>query len=175
MTDLMKEWEQATQEASTITVDELDSWAAKWVEAFRVYEEYKKTVEEECSRLFKEADAIEGKFVEALTQAGRKEYLIEGKGTAHFKARYSVQTPKSIEDKQALARYLEQKGGKEYFWTQFGVNSMTLQSLYKNEQKEFEEKAKAAGEATQFVLPGVGVPTAKITLELQKPLKKRNG
>lgn len=57
-----------------------------------------------------------------------------------------VTVPKGIEDKQELARYIENKYGKEIFWNMFGLNYQTANSFLK---KELEEDPNA-------VVPGFG-------------------
>lgn len=72
----------------------------------------------------------------------------------------SVKTPKTIEEKQDLWKYLESIG---LAWEIFSVNSSTLQSTY----KALAEKALQDGDL-DFELPGVGKSTSYTTLKIKK-------
>lgn len=159
---MLNEWDQAEQDASPITVEQLDEWGRKWKKAKQDLE----VASAHKTELEKVKEEIEGKFVEALNQAGRKKYHVEGIGLVGFWTRMSVQTPKTIADKQALAKYMEEKYGKVFFWDKFSVNSQTLQSFYNKEFEIFEEKSEAQGpQETAFHIPGLAPPVAKIGLK----------
>lgn len=79
-------------------------------------------------------------------------------GLLFFKEnRSSVTTPKTPEDKELLFNFLKEKG---IFYEMAGVNSMTLNSLYKT----YEEEALQDG-ILEFRLPGV--PEAKVNTKLK--------
>lgn len=165
---MMDQWDQATQAASPITVEQLDDWGKKWKDASEKYT----AAAALASEAYKVKEELEGKFVEALNQAGRKKYFVEGIGLVGFATRMSVQTPKTIEDKQALARWIEEKYGKTVFWDKFSINSQTLQSFYNKEYELFEERCEATGVPEQFHIPGLAPPVAKVGL---KKLSKDKG
>lgn len=156
----LEAWDQVVQESSKITVEELDEWGRKWKEASEEYA----TASARASELYKVKEELEGKFVEALQQAGRQKYFVEGIGLVGFSKRMSVQTPKTIEDKQALAKWMQDTYGKEFFWEKFSVNSQTLQSMYNKEYEIFEERCEATGQSEQFHIPGLAPPVAKVGL-----------
>lgn len=171
MTDL-NQWDEAQQQASPITVEELDSWALKWKQATEKYQ----AAAAAATELYKEKEELEGKFIEALNQAGRQKYYVEGIGLVGFSKRMSVQTPKTIQEKQALASWMQEKYGKEFFWDKFSVNSQTLQSLYNKEYELFEERCELTGVSEQFHIPGLAPPVAKIGLrKLSKDKGKKQG
>ena len=158
-------WAEQASVNSGITTEELDRRALDYNEAWDAYEKQKKI----ASELYDKAVVLEGKIVEAMEQAGKRKYFVEGVGTFSFVEKMSVQTPKTVEDKIALARFLEESGGKNYFWDKFGVNSNTLQALYKAEFENFKDKCEKEGraaDAAAFLMPGVGAPTLMRSLKL---------
>lgn len=167
----LEQWDQAQQAASPITVEELDEWGRKWKEATEAHEAAKKVASEK----YKILDEIEGKFVEALKQAGRNKYYVEGIGLIGFNNRMSVQTPKTIEEKKALAKYIQDTYGATVFWDKFSINSQTLQGFYKKEYELFEERCEADpnyGVQNPFHIPGLAPPVATTGL---KKLSKDKG
>lgn len=171
MTDL-NQWDEAQQQASSITVEELDAWALKWKQASEKYQ----AAASAATELYKEKEELEGKFIEALNQAGRQKYYVEGIGLVGFSKRMSVQTPKTIQEKQALAAWMQEKYGKEFFWDKFSVNSQTLQSMYNKEYELFEERCELTGVSEQFHIPGLAPPVAKIGLrKLSKDKASKKG
>lgn len=158
-------WAEQAAANTSITTEELDQRAKEYNEAWDQYEGAK----EVASELYQRAIALEGKMVEAMEQAGKRKYHVEGVGTFSFTEKMSVQTPKTVEDKIKLARYLEEQGGKNYFWDKFSVNSNTLQPLYKAEFEAYKKKCEDEGKpelAATFSLPGVGAPTLMRSLKL---------
>lgn len=159
MTEL-NQWDEAQQAASPITVEELDAWAQKWKKATEEYQ----AASAASTELYKVKEELEGKLIEAMNQAGRQKYFVEGIGLVGFSKRMSVQTPKTMADKQALAAWMQEKYGKEFFWDKFSVNSQTLGSMYNKEYELFEERCEVTGVSEQFHIPGLAPPVAKIGL-----------
>lgn len=82
------------------------------------------------------------------------------KGKVSIVNRFTVRVPQSIDDKQALFKYLQQR---KIFYELVSVNSMTLNSFYKKEM----EIAQSEGN-TDFKIPGVGEPGVKKSLSFRK-------
>jgi maleate cis-trans isomerase len=167
MTDLQN-WDQAAEAAGTISTATLDAIANEYNAAWDAHATAK-AIE---SELRKAAEEMESKLISALEQAGKQKYFVEGMGTFSFSTRMSVQTPKTIEQKQLLAKYLEEHGGKALFWSTFGVNSNTLQAFYKAEFEAHQEQAEQNGTAEPFNIPGLDAPTAMKSLRLTKERSK---
>jgi hypothetical protein len=72
----------------------------------------------------------------------------------------SVVTPKTIEEKQALFDYLQEKG---LFLEMASVNSQTLNALYKYLAAQAAEEG-----ILEFKLPGVPEPTTYTNLKLRR-------
>lgn len=86
---------------------------------------------------------------------------VKAHGFLFFKqTKTSVQTPKTVEDKQKLFEFLESHG---LFHEIVSVNSQTLNSLYKS----LADDAATEGNLS-FKLPGVGDPVSYTTLKLRR-------
>lgn len=153
---------------NTITTEELDELCVKYAAAREEYDKAK----ESSTDLYNVAEGLKGKVVEAMTLAGKNKYIVEGIGTFGFKDTMSVKTPKSLEEKQTLWKYLEEKYGSEVVWDKFGINSKTLNSFYNSELEAFNELALAGKVSGDFHLPGIEAPTAQRDLKLTKEKKK---
>lgn len=90
----------------------------------------------------------------------KEKHFVKGHGTIYIKERFTVPTPKSLEEKKTFFDYLEKRG---IFLEMASVNSQTLNSFYKTEM----ETAIAEGNS-DFKLPGIGEPTMSRTLETRK-------
>jgi len=108
----------------------------------------KEKFQEESQRLIRMFEAAE---ITSMTAHGFT-FFIEDRET--------VRVPQSIEDKQALFRFLNDKG---IFMQYATVHSQSLQSLYKT----YAEEALKEGNL-QFRLPGIGEPSTVTTLKLRK-------
>ena len=164
MNNMAQAWDEAAEKASTITTEELDRLAMTLKAADAALEETK-LIKKEAQKKYDEAERA---FITGMEMAGKKKYYVEGVGTYGFRDRMSVRTPKTVDEKQSFAKYLEEKGGKVLFWSTFGVNSQTLNAFYKAEFKDYEDRE---GEKGQFHIPGVGDPTSTRSLVLTKERK----
>lgn len=108
-----------------------------------------------------ELDRLEGVIMQALADAKLKSFK-SGAGLVTLVTRYSVQTPKTIDEKRSFFDWLKDKGD-EIYWTYMTVNSQSLNALYKTEL----ELAKEAGDF-DFRLPGIGEPKASQALSRRK-------
>lgn len=139
----------------------MDAFDAMIAEAYRLDEEieaYKRDfLKPKEARLF----ALEGKILEVLTAQERSSYKSPS-GTVIRQNRYSVQTPKTVEQKQAFFGWLRAKS-EDVMWQYTTVNSQSLNALYK---QEFEI-AKEEGNL-DFALPGIGEPTLMTSLARRK-------
>ncbi len=156
----LQDWQQETEKLSGITTELLDKLGRDYKEAWDALEAYQNA----GKHLAEKAQLAESRMNEALAQSGKEKYYVEKVGTFSFTERTTVQTPKTDADKQALAKYLEKKGGKDLFWRLFGINSNTLQSFFKGEKEEYAQMAKEAAERGEtvpnFYVPGLGSPVS---------------
>lgn len=157
-----EEWMEAAAVGSGVTTEELDTRAKEYQDAYAKYEEAKRV----ASQLYKEAERLEGKMVEAMEQAGKSKYIVEGIGTFYFVDKLVVTTPKTIEATRALFNYIREKHGEDFFYSTAGVNHQTLQKLYKTDFEEMVEKN--PDKAASFSIPGLQPPTNMRSLNLRK-------
>ena len=147
----VENWTQET--ASEVSIEELDRLTQEYVEARADYDE-KKTISNAASNEMKEKMR---KLCNALERAGKKSWDTElGKVTSV--AKFQFTTPKSVDDKQRFAKYLQDRYGKDMFWSLFSVNSMSLNSFLKEELKNNPEE--------QF--PGIDDPTAIESIQFRR-------
>jgi hypothetical protein len=113
--------------------------------------QHKKAVSEEL-------ELAEQKALSMLEESGMKSFKTPF-GTVGVSYRTSVRTPKTEEDKQKLFVYLRERGLE----SMIGVNSMSLNSLY----KAGLEQAIAEGK-DDFELPGVTEVTMNPIISFRK-------
>lgn len=156
-------WANAQGAGSGVTTQMLDQIVITMHAAREMYE----TAKAESTRLYNEYAELEGKVIEALHQAGKTKYVVEGLGTVSLISKFVVPTPKTIEQKKAFFDYLRNTHGETVFWDKVGVNHMTLQTIYNSDMNEALEGGNAA-----FKIPGLDDPTAMQSLRLTKERKK---
>lgn len=106
-------------------------------------------------------DELEGKILDVLDHQGKTSYK-SSHGTVIKTTRYSVLTPKTQEEKEALFNWLRGKGDGVYF-KYVSVNSQSLNALC-NEEKEI---AKEEGRM-DYLPPGVKEGETTIGLTFRK-------
>jgi len=106
-------------------------------------------------------DNLDSQILEHLTKLDMTSFKSKH-GTVVRSNRYSVQTPKSIQEKKEFFEWLNSKGD-EVYWSYTSVNSQSLNALYKAEL----EVAKSEGNL-EFKIPGIGEPTATPILSRRK-------
>lgn len=152
---------------SGITTQYLDELAKKYQAKYDEYEASKAIT----SGFYKEAEELEGKLVEAMEQAGKSKYNVEGIGTFYFSDKMTVPTPKTVNDKKKLFGWLTKKYGETFLMDKVSINHNTLQGLYKSAFNEHVEECKQTGkddEAANFSIPGLSEPTNMRSLCLRK-------
>lgn len=103
-----------------------------------------KAVEEELEKEKSKLEELKHKVLVLLENAGKSNYKSE-RGTVSIVNKFSVETPKALEDKRNFFKWLHEKGIFEEYTT---VNSAKLNSLY-NEQLELSNDP-------NFKIPGIG-------------------
>jgi len=139
-----------------ITVAEMDALIQKMVqkrEEIRLHKEI-------GSKLNAELEAMEYQAALFLKESERESYRSPF-GTVYTINRWSVQTPKSDEDKIAFFNYLKERGLDLKYMS---VNSNALNSFYNAEM----EAAKEQGTIMDFRIPGISEPTLTISTGLRK-------
>lgn len=131
-------WGAPTEEVSITELDE----AVKAFQEARLDYEQKKKISNEADAVCKEAKK---KLYNLLQAAGKKSWEVEGVGKVSKYETFSFKTPKAPTEKQALAKYMQDKYGKDVFWEMFSVNSMSLNSWANQEFENDPSLAKIPG------------------------------
>lgn len=155
------EWMEAASEGSGITTKELDEHAQAYQAAYAEYEKSKA----HTSQLYKEAERLEGKMVEAMELAGKTKYQVDGVGTFYFINKMVVTTPKTNSEKKALFDYIKETHGDDFYLATLSVNHQTLQKLYNTDFEAAKEKN--PDDAATFHIPGLQPPTNMRSLGLR--------
>lgn len=95
---------------------------------------------------------VEGRILETLERHDMTSYR-SSRGLVTRTVRYSVQTPKSPEEKAAFFNWLRESKGEDVFWAYATVNSQSLNSLYKAEMDIAKQEANF-----DFKIPGLSEP-----------------
>lgn len=101
----------------------------------------------------------EADMMQMLQELGMKSYRGPA-GMATLTIKSSVRTPKSPQDREAFFSYLKDKG---LYDDMISVNSVTLNSYYKNLQKEYEERGEEMPK-----IPGLNEITDKPSLSFKQ-------
>jgi len=158
-------WQEEASKNCGITTEFLDNLITAYQLKYTQYEEQKAV----ATHLYKEAEELEGKIVEALEAAGKSKYVVEGIGTVYFINKLVVPTPKTIEQKRLLFDYIKNKHGDIFFMDKVSVNHATLQKLYNEDFKEHLEHAEKQGTTPEtFHIPGLDAPTNMRSLGMRK-------
>jgi len=134
-----------------ISVETVDAAFDDYLKARDIYEGLSK----ESKAAHKVMLEYEWKLQEMLEQAGKTSWSLDGRGKVSSYENASYATPKTVEDKRALAQYISE--GKGSFWEMFSVNSRTLNAWAK---QEFENGVKH--------IPGLAEPTVTKKIKLTR-------
>lgn len=111
--------------------------------------------------LHAKAEELENKLVALLTEAGKSVYEVEGVARVTIVSKTQVTTPKTIEQKEALFNWIEQKYGKDARLAYQTINYQSLNSLY---NKAMEE---AVLKGEELDIKGVDLPMVVKTLQVR--------
>jgi len=104
--------------------------------------------------------AIERQILSLMEHFEKEKHHLKGYGLIYTESRFTVQTPKTLDDKRLLFGHLKERG---IFDEMVSVNSQTLNSYYKTEM----EAAIGRGDS-DYQLPGVGEPNHMKTIKFKK-------
>jgi len=119
-----------------------------------------KDAKEKADHWAKQKELLKRKLIDALEEAGKTKYHVDGVGTVQLAIRKTVRTPKTLEEKILFWDYIEEKYGIEVMGEFQTVNSRSLNSFYKAEEEKYK------GEA-EFSIPGLDAPEEQVTLSLR--------
>jgi len=128
MTD---EW-STNEEKRVVTTEELDE-LVKSLRVARDEYDLASTLSSEKHSIVKE---IEGKLIDTLLVANKNNYEVDGIARVSVVTKSQVTTPKTIEQKEALFKWIERRMGREALVAYQSINYATLNSLYNQEMNE---------------------------------------
>lgn len=108
-------------------------------------------------------EAVKAKALKAMETMELDKQHIPEYGTIYRKKNFSVKTPKTLEQKEALFGWIGESKGRDVLRSMLSINSQTLNSFYKAEM----EVAKEEGNV-DFALPGIDTPELYWTLGMRK-------
>jgi len=147
-------------EAAGIKVDtkQLDDLVRDFRKTREDYDEKKKI----STEAFHLVEKKEANLLRVLQKMSIAKHRLIGVGTVSLKTETSVKIPKTIPDKIKFWQWLKGKGAG-VMWENTGIDSKSLNSLYKQEH----EKAEAAGKSKP-IIPGLEEPKEKFSVRLRK-------
>lgn len=151
-----KEWE--LPESREVTVQELDE-AVRALKKARDDYDLAKSVSTEKNAI---VDECEEKLITLLGMAGKSNYEVDGVARVTVVTKSQVTTPKTIDEKQALFNWIENKMGKEALIAYQSINYATLNSLYNSEMSV----AHSRGEEFNGI-DGIGLPMVVKSLQVR--------
>ncbi len=160
MSTNLDQWDEATATKS-LNLAEMDALVKQSKEAWEKYDAKKA----EASELNADAEAIDAKIMQALKDAGKKKYHVQGIGTIMRIEKLTVKVPAGIDQKREFFAFLKKKG-EEFYLSTLTVNSNTLNSWYNREADIASANRKADSPA--FSVPGIDQPTVRESLRLMK-------
>jgi len=108
-------------------------------------------------------EALKGDVLKAMEALELDKQHLPGLGTVYRQKNFSVETPKTIESKEALFKWISDNKGRDVLRSMISINSQTLNSFYKSEL----EVAKETGNI-DFALPGIEAPKLYWTIGMRK-------
>lgn len=118
--------------------------------------DHKKTIASEANRVVED---YEKKLLEYLMISGKQKYYVDGIGTISTVEKIYISTPKEPEEKEAFTAFIFEKYGQDGINKYLGVNSQSLNSLFKMLREE---------DPSLTSLPGSGEMTLNQELRFTK-------
>lgn len=136
---ILEQFENETKQE--ISTKELDSIVELYKLARDDYDD-KKRIASEANRVVED---YEKKLLEYLLIAGKQKYYVDGIGTISTVEKVYVTTPKEPEEKQAFFQWVKDTYGQDGLDKYMGVNSQSLNSLFKMHREENPELTSLPG------------------------------
>lgn len=159
MSTNQEQWLEASANQA-VTTEMLDRLVTEVRKSREAYDAAK----DNASELYKVYAEAEGHLIEAMNQAGKRKYVVEGVGTVFFVEKLVVPTPKTIEDKQKFFDFIKQNYGDTFLMEKLSVHHQVLQKIYNEAHKEAIDK----GVGAEFTVPGLETPTLMVNLNFRK-------
>ena len=145
-------------EKREVTVAELDEAVIAYKLAKEEYDKASAVSSEKNSV----AEKLKQNLLDLLTAAGKSSFILENVALVSVSLKTQVTTPKTIEQKEQLFKWIENKLGREGLLAYQSINYQSLNSLYNSEMKEAVER----GEEWNGI-DGLEMPTVVKTLSMR--------
>lgn len=110
-------------------------------------------LKEQLEEASKKMEGLKLDVMKMMEAGDLQKFPLPGYGTVYRQQSFSVKTPKTPQDKEKLFTWIKETKGEDVLDNLLSINSMTLNSLFKEEL----EQAKERGDVN-WAMPGVGVP-----------------
>ncbi len=157
------DWAEATA-TTPLNMAEMDKLIAEREKAWEEYDEKRKV----SAAAMEVAELLDAKLMQALKDAGKSKYHVDGLGTISLQQKSVVRVPGTIESKKVFFKHLRERG-EEVLLSMATVNSNTLNSWYNQQLDEASAKG-----ILGFSVPGIDQPTMRETLRFNKE-RSKNG
>lgn len=152
-----EEW-MAAAATKTLDMAEMDRLIHQMQKLWSKYERAKKL----ASKRLEVYEKVEGAVMQALKDAGKSKYHVDGLGTAYIRQEEIVRVPGSIDAKRKFFKALAARG-EDILYSLATVNSQSLNAWYRKEA----ERARADG-TLGFSVPGIDGSTMRESMAFRK-------
>lgn len=149
------------EEVRAVDTAELDSLIEEMRKAEEEYDKAKAV----ASDLGKVRDQKRQLVLDTLKACGKSKYHVDGLGTASLVTVMSVTTPKSLEEKRELFKYIRTKHGDDALTALLSINYQSLNSFVRTELETHKDDP-------AFIVPGVGAPKAETDIRFRSEKAK---
>lgn len=151
------------EEVRAVDTAELDKLIQEMREAEEEYDRAK-AISSEKNAIREEKRQL---VLDTLKACGKSKYHVDGLGTASLVTTMSVNTPKTVEEKRELFKYIRSQHGDDALMALLSINYQSLNSFVRTELETHKDDP-------AFTVPGVGAPKAEtdIRFRSEKPKGK---
>ena len=108
-------------------------------------------------------DSLEADIIQAFEENDLTSFKLDGVANVSITHRLTVPTPKTVDEKRAFFAWVAANKGEEVRDAMMTVNSMTLNSFYKEEYNNLSDDDKLL-----FQIDGIGAPSMMKSLSVRK-------
>ncbi len=146
----MQDWLPQTTAENPDSISQLEQLIAELKQARQKHAQAKAV----STDLYHQLEEVEQRVMGALKAAGRSKFEAEGVAAVRIQSKEEFNTPKELEHKRVLFKYIQEKYGVETLTGMLSINYQTLNSWAKKE----------IAEDPALQIPGLGQPTSSETL-----------
>lgn len=149
------------EEVRAVDTAELDKLIAEMRQAESEYDEAKKIATEKNAIREEKRQLV----LDTLKACGKSKYHVDGLGTASLVTVMSVNTPKTIDEKRELFKYIRAQHGDDALMALLSINYQSLNSFVRTELETHKDDP-------AFIVPGVGAPKSETDIRFRSEKAK---